>query len=130
MNHSNDATLVKRFHLWGRENNVGTSTVHDAFFINVSDMLKAKSALKSIYARTLDANSVKATLDEMLKRGFPKELYNKYMDEAVELGLIPVAGKSRVGGRVLTQSDILTKEDILRDIKENFEKNLSWYGIG
>ena len=101
-----------------------------AFFTNVADMLQAKAALKSIYARTLDANSVKATLDEMLKRGFPKELYDKYMDEAVELGLIPVAGKSRVGGRILTQSDILTKEDILRDIKENFEKNLSWYGIG
>ena len=116
--------------MWGRQNGVGTSTIHDAFFTNVSDMLKAKSALKSIYARTLDANSVKATLDEMLRRGFPKELYNKYMDEAVELGLIPVAGRSKVGGRILTQSDILTKEDILRDIKENFEKNLSWYGIG
>ena len=101
-----------------------------AFFTNVADMLQAKAALKKIYARTLDANSVKATLDEMLKRGFPKELYDKYMDEAVELGLIPVAGKSRVGGRILTQSDILTKEDILRDIKENFERNLSWYGIG
>ena len=116
--------------MWGRQNGVGTSTVHDAFFTNVADMLQAKAALKKIYARTLDANSVKATLDEMLARGLPREIYNKYMDEAIEIGLIPVAGRSRVGGRLLTESDILTKEDILRDIQENFEKNLSWYGIG
>ena len=116
--------------MWGKENGVGTSTVHDAFFTNVADMLQAKAALKKIYARTLDANSVKATLDEMLARGLPREIYNKYMDEAIEIGLIPVAGRSRVGGRLLTEADILTKEDILRDIQENFEKNLSWYGIG
>ena len=129
-NHSNDATLVKRFHLWGRENGIGTSTVHDAFFTNAADMINAKAALKKIYARTLDANSIKATLDEMLARGLPREIYNKYMDEAIEIGLIPVAGRSRVGGRLLTEEDILTKEEILRDIQENFEKNLSWYGIG
>lgn len=28
-NHSNDATLVKNFHLWGKKAKVGTSTIHD-----------------------------------------------------------------------------------------------------
>ena len=130
MNHSNDSTLVKNFHLWGKSSGVGTSTVHDAFFTNAADMLSAKSALKKIYARTLEAGSVKATLDEMLKRGLPKELYKQYMDEAINIGLIPVVGRSRVGGKLLTEADILKKEDILQEINENFKKNLSWYGIG
>ena len=54
-------------------------------------MLSAKSALKKIYARTLEAGSVKATLDEMLKRGLPKELYKQYMDEAIDIGLVCAA---------------------------------------
>ena len=28
-NHSNDATLVKNFHLWGKKNAIGTGTIHD-----------------------------------------------------------------------------------------------------
>jgi hypothetical protein len=53
MNHSNDAVIVKRFHLWGRDNNVPTSTVHDAFFTSAVEMLRARNALRGIYANTL-----------------------------------------------------------------------------
>lgn len=129
-NHSNDAVIVKRFHLWGRENNISTSTVHDAFVTNAADMLKARKALRSIYADTLESNSIKDTLDEMLARGFPRELYNKYLNEAIDIGLIPVAGRSRINGKLLTEADILTRYDILQAVPPGFSNNRSWYGVG
>jgi hypothetical protein len=128
-NHSNDAVLVKRFHLWGSKNNIETSTVHDAFFTNAADMLKARQALRQIYANALDKNSIKLTLDEMRARGLPKKIYDQYLNEAIELGLIPVIGKSRIGGRLLKDSDILLREDILREIPKGFNDNFSWYGV-
>lgn len=129
-NHSNDATIVKQFHLWGKRNNVQTSTVHDAFFANAADMLKARAGLRTIYAKTLDANSIRLTLDEMRARGLPKDLYEKYLNEAIDIGLIPVVGRSRVGGKLLTKGDILTKEEILENVKERFNDNRYWYGVG
>jgi len=128
--HSNDAVLVKRFHLWGRDNKVNTATVHDAFFTNAAEMLQAKDALRGIYAKAVDSNVIKQTLDEMLSRGFPRHLYDQYLREAIETGLIPVPGKSRIDGRLLTDTDILGREDILRNIEEVFEDDLAWYGIG
>jgi len=130
MNHSNDATLVKNFHLWGSRSGTPTATIHDAFFTNAADMLKAKTALRESYAEALNANSIKKTLDEMLARGLPRELYDQYLNEAIDIGLIPVAGRSVVGGRVLTEADILTKSDILAPIPPGFTSNRSWYGIG
>jgi SPP1 gp7 family putative phage head morphogenesis protein len=129
-NHSNDAVLVKQYHLWGRRNNVQTGTVHDAFFSNAADMLASRQALREIYATAVRSESVKATLDEMLARGLPRALYNQYMEEAIRIGIIPVAGKSVVGGRVLTKADILTREDILRTVPGDFKDNRYWYGIG
>jgi SPP1 gp7 family putative phage head morphogenesis protein len=129
-NHSNDATLVKQFHLWGADNNVPTSTVHDAFFTNIADMMKARTALRNIYARAMEKNVIKLTLDEMRSRGMPKELYDKYLNEAIELGLIPVVGRSRVGGRLLQDTDILKREDILKEIPPWFKDNFGWYGVG
>lgn len=130
MNHSNDATLVKNFHLWGSESNTTTATIHDAFFTNAADMLRAKKALRESYARAVNASSVKATLDEMKARGLPQELYDKYLNEAIDIGLIPVPGRSMVGGRVLTEDDILKSSDILAPIPRGFSNNKSWYGIG
>jgi hypothetical protein len=129
-NHSNDATLVKQFHLWGRANGVPTSTIHDAFFANAADMLKARKALRHIYADVIDKNPIKATLDEMLLRGLPRPVYEAYLKEAIDIGLIPVAGRSRVGGRIISEKDILRKEEILEEIPEGFESNLGWYGVG
>lgn len=129
-NHSNDAVIVKKFHEWGRKVKIHTSTIHDAFFTNVGDMLEARRALKKIYAETLSVNVIEETLKEMLNRGFPKELYKKYREEAIKLGLIPVPGKSVVGGKLLTKEDILTIEDVLEEITDNFDNNYYWYGVG
>ena len=129
-NHANDATLVKNFHLWGRDNKIETSTVHDAFFTHISDMLAGRKALRKLYSDTLDRNVIKDTLDEMLARGLSREKYKKYLEEAKELGLIPVPGKSKVGGKILKEEDILKKSDILEEFLEDFEEDYGWYGVG
>lgn len=121
---------MKKFHLWGKENNVATSTIHDAFFANAADMLKARNALRGIYAQTLSRNVIKSTLDEMLARGLPKELYDKYLNEAIEIGLIPVPGKSRIGGRLVTEADILKEQDIIAPVPSGFKDDYGWYGVG
>jgi len=128
-NHSNDAVIVKQFHLWGLKNGVPTGTIHDAFFTNAADMLQARAALRQVYARTLDNNVIKATLDEMLARGFPKELYDAYLNEAIELGLIPVVGRSRINGKLLKDTDILMREDVLKEVPNDFFKDFGWYGV-
>jgi hypothetical protein len=129
-NHSNDATLVKQFHLWGKATGVQTSTIHDAFFTNAADMLKARQALRQIYARALKGEAVKKTLDEMRSRGLPKEIYDEFLNEAIDSGLIPIVGRSRVGGKLLTEEDILTTDDILEEVPEGFMSNRGWYGVG
>lgn len=129
-NHSNDAVIVKKFHLWGKSAGVPTSTIHDAFFANAADMLEARNALRKIYAEMLENNVIKMTLDEMRGRGLPKELYDKFLNEAIDIGLIPVVGRSRVGGRLLTIDDILTREDILQEVPEGFKDDYGWYGVG
>jgi SPP1 gp7 family putative phage head morphogenesis protein len=128
-NHSNDAVIVKKFHLWGKDNKIPTSTIHDAFFTNAADMLKAREALRSTYADMLKNNVIKMTLDEMKARGLPKDLYDSYLAEAIEKGLIPVPGKSVVGGKVLTENDILKREDILKKISTDFTSDYGWYGV-
>jgi SPP1 gp7 family putative phage head morphogenesis protein len=129
-NHSNDATLVKQFHMWGEATGTPTSTVHDAFFTNAADMLQAKDALRKIYARALKGESVKKTLDELRARGLPQEKYNEFLQEAIDKGLIPVVGKSRVGGRLMSADDILTTDDILKEVPDGFADDTGWYGIG
>ena len=122
--------IVKRFHLWGKETGTPTSTIHDAFFANAADMLKGRQALRGIYARTLQANIIENTLKEMRSRGLPEELFQQYLKEAIEIGLIPVAGRSRVGGKLLTDKDILKEEDILQMVPDGFKKDYGWYGVG
>ena len=129
-NHSNDATLVKNFHLWGKEHGIQTATVHDAFFTNITDMLKGRSALRHLYAKTLKTNVIKEVLDEMLARGLPKEVYDRYLKEAIDEGLIPIKGVSKINGKFMIEDDILKQEDILKEIRENFEEDYGWYGVG
>jgi len=129
-NHSNDATIVKNFHLWGKENGIGTSTIHDAFFTNAARMLEGKLALRKMFANALESNSVKKTLDLLKERGLPQELYDKYLNEAIDSGIIPVLGRSKIGGRVITEEDILNRSDILQELPREFWKNdKSFYGI-
>jgi SPP1 gp7 family putative phage head morphogenesis protein len=129
-NHSNDAVLVKKFHLWGKDNNIQTATVHDAFFANAADMLKARRALRKIYADAINNNAIKQTLDEMRARGLPKPLYDEYLNEAIDTGLIPVPGRSRIDGKLLKDTDILKREDILREIPDGFFDDFGFYGVG
>lgn len=126
----NDATIVKDFHIWGRKNGIQTSTIHDAFVTNAAQMTIARDGLKQIYANAVDTQTLRWTLDEMLARGFPEELYDKYLNEAIDLGLIPVAGRSIVGGKVLKESDILKKVDVMKKIEHTFRDNYYFYGIG
>ena len=94
-------------------------------------MIKAKNELRRLYAKAVTTDTIKATLDLLKERGLPKELYTKYMDEAMDKGLIPVPGRSIVGGKVLSKEDILTAQDILEDIPVEFWKNdKGFYGIG
>ncbi len=93
-------------------------------------MLKARRALREIYANALKRNVIKATLDEMKARGLPEELYNKYLNEAIDTGLIPVPGRSVIDGKVLTDRDILMREDILQEIPEDFFQDIGFYGVG
>ena len=130
LNILNDAVIVKKFHLWGKKNNVPTSTIHDAFFANAAVMTEAREGLREIYAEVLKDNVIEMTLKEMLKRGLPKEVYKKFREEAIDTGLIPVAGRSRVGGKLLTDDDILKALDILEKIPEGFTKDRAWYGVG
>jgi len=130
-NHSNDAVIVKRFHLWGSDNKIPTSTIHDAFFTNAADSLKAKQALREIYADVMERNVIQETLTEMRNRGLPNDLYNQYRNEAIDIGLIPVPGRSKIDGKTLTDKDILKAKDILEDlILDDFSNDRNWYGIG
>lgn len=122
--------IVKRFHLWGKKNGVPTSSIHDAFFTPIAEMDNAKRALREIYAETLKSNPILATLNEMKARGLPKELYDKYLNEAIDTGLIPVPGRSKIGGRTLLASDVLRPQDILQQINGSYTSNRDWYGIG
>jgi hypothetical protein len=92
-------------------------------------MLKSRNALREIYAETLDNNVVMMTLNEMKSRGLPKEIYDKYLEEAIEKGLIPIPGKSKIGGKIIAEKDILKKEDILKEVPSNFESDYGWYGV-
>jgi hypothetical protein len=112
-NHSNDASIVRRFHLWGRKNNVPTATIHDAFFTNIAVANRAKLALREIYANAVESNTVRNTLKEMRKRGLSRQTYLSLLAEAKRLGLIDPPNK-------------ITRKDILAPIKTGQD----WYGIG
>jgi len=112
-NHSNDAAIVRRFHLWGRKNGVDTATIHDAFFTNISEANRAKTALRTIYADALEGDTIRKTLREMRKEGLSRKSYNELLNKARELGLIDPPNK-------------ITRKDILAPIREGED----WYGIG
>ena len=114
-NHSNDAAIVRQFHLWGKKNKVDTATIHDAFFINIADASKAKNALRELYADAVESDIVESTLKAMRKEGLSKESYDKFRKEAIDRGLI-----------VEDKRQGLTKQDIIRTL----EDDEYFYGIG
>ena len=113
-NHSNDAAIVRQFHLWGRRNDIDTATIHDAFFVNAGDAARAKSALRKLYAEAVESDTVLKTLNQMRKDGLSEAKYRELLNLAKEQGLIP------------DPADALTSKEILRPLKEGE----SWYGIG
>jgi SPP1 gp7 family putative phage head morphogenesis protein len=112
-NHSNDAVIVRRFHLWGRKNNVGTGTIHDAFFTNIGEAQRAKDALRAIYADALEGETIRKTLKEMRRQGLSNKTYREILAEAKRLGLIDPPNK-------------ITRKEILAPLKQGED----WYGIG
>src|SRR5210317_611630 len=112
-NHSNDAVIVRKFHDWARKNNVDSATIHDAFFTNISEANRAKTALRTIYADALEGDTIRKTLREMRRQGLSQKSYNELLKEATDLGLIDPNNK-------------ITREDILSPFKTGED----WYGIG
>ena len=112
-NHSNDASIVRQFHLWGRKNKVATGTIHDAFFSNLGEAVPAKWALRQIYADSLKNGTIPQTLKAMRKSGMSRATYNKYLQRAKADGLINPDNK-------------ITPKELLETIRDGND----WYGIG
>jgi SPP1 gp7 family putative phage head morphogenesis protein len=112
-NHMNDATIVRRFHLWGRKNGIETATIHDAFFTNIANADKVKFALREIYADALEGDTIENTLKALKSGGLSNETYKKLRQKAIEDGLINPPNK-------------LTRKDIMAPIKPGYD----FYGIG
>lgn len=112
-NHMNDASIVRRFHLWGADNGVDTATIHDAFFTNIADTDAAKVALRNIYADAVESETIRNTLRAMRKRGMSEATYRKLLADAKELGLVDPPNP-------------VTRADVLKPIPPGYD----WYGIG
>lgn len=112
-NHSNDAAIVRGFHLWGRKNKVETATIHDAFFVNVGEATKAKDALRHLYADAVESDTVLKTLKALRDEGLSEKAYQRLLAKAKQDGLIVESGG-------MTRNDILAPIPI----------GESWYGIG
>jgi len=112
-NHMNDATIVRSFHLWGKKNNVQTSTIHDGFFTNLADSTRAKFKLRAIYGDAVEADSLLNTLKAMRDRGMSEETFRMLVKRAQDEGL-------------LNPKNGITKKDIMGDIPPGWD----FYGIG
>lgn len=112
-NHMNDASIVRQFHLWGKKNNVGTATIHDAFFTNIGDATRSKWALREIYADALEGDTINNTLKRMRDEGMSEKTYRELVAKARADGLIDPPNK-------ITRADVLAK----------IPKGMDWYGIG
>ena len=112
-NHMNDATIVRWFHLWGKKNRIQTATIHDGFFTNIADSVKAKFALRDMYAKAVEGDTLLNTLKAMRQRGLSEESYQKLLARARADGL-------------LSSKNGITAKEILAAIPEGWD----WYGIG
>jgi hypothetical protein len=112
-NHMNDASIVRKFHLWGKKNDVFTATIHDGFFTNLADSTAAKWKLREIYADAVEGDTLLNTLKAMRARGLTEESFQRLMKRAKELGL-------------LDPENGITAEDILAEVPDGWD----FYGIG
>ena len=86
--HTNDASVVRRFHLWGRNTNTETATIHDAIFIHANDVNPSIDELNRIYAEFTDSNHFLANLNNLRRAGLSDESYDEFLDNARELGFL------------------------------------------
>lgn len=86
--HSNDASIVRMFHLWGRDKGYQTATIHDAIFMNVNELDLGVGNMYDNYARARATPVIRRTLDEMRKKGLSRASYKKFLAEAERLGLL------------------------------------------
>lgn len=112
-NHMNDASIVRQFHLWGANSGIPTATIHDAFFTNIGDAMRTKSALRTIYADALEGNTIEKTLKAMRDEGLSRSSYERLLALAKKEGLID-------------PPNAITRQDILAPIP----RGMDWYGIG
>jgi len=110
-NHALDASLVRGYHLEGLKRGLGTSTIHDAIFMNINELEEGIDSMFEVYARARDFNNIKATLDALRKEGLPKDVYEKYLEEAYEKGFI---------------SEGFSSAEILQPLKPGYNR----YGFG
>ena len=86
--HTNDASVVRRFHLWGRNSNTDTATIHDAVFIHANDVNPSIDQLNRIYAEFTDSNHFLANLNNLRSAGLSRESYNEFLEDARRLGFL------------------------------------------
>ena len=86
--HTNDASVVRRFHLWGRRSNTDTATIHDAVFIHANDVNPSIDELNRIYAEFTDQGHFLANLDNLRRAGLSEESYNQFLEDARQLGFL------------------------------------------
>ena len=110
-NHSNDATIVRKFHLWGKKAGVDTATIHDAFFTNIADAPTANNQLRLIYGDAAESDSIRDTLKAMKSYGLSSESYRRLLKKAEEGDLL---------------GNTLSRKDIVRELLPDE----AYYGIG
>ena len=86
--HTNDAAVVRRFHLWGRQTGTDTATIHDAVFIHANDVNPSIDQLNRIYAQFTDQGHFLANLNNLRKAGLSEESYNQFLEDARRLGFL------------------------------------------
>ena len=86
--HTNDASVVRRFHLWGRRTNTETATIHDAVFVHANDVPLSIYELNKIYAEFTDSNHFLSNLDNLRRSGLSRESYNEFLEDARRLGFL------------------------------------------
>jgi hypothetical protein len=109
--HSNDASIVRQFHLWGRRNGIDTATIHDAFFTNIVDLDDSVQAVLEIYAKAANSDQIINTLKAMRANGLSKEAYDEFV---------------KLANQQFNIGDPIRPEEILRALRAGEDR----YGIG
>lgn len=86
--HSDDASVVRKIHLWGRANNIDTATVHDAAAVNINDIEPLIGEVRRIYAEFASKDKVLMVLNKLKEEGLPEATYQSFLKEAKDFGYL------------------------------------------